>query len=260
MPKLKRDDVGLYFEDTGPGAAPPMMFVHGWGCDHTIFGPQRAYFSRSRRTIAVDLRGHGLSDAPRQDYTVDGFVDDLAALCKKLNLPGSIVVGHSMGGTIALEFAAQHPEHVAATVAIDSVLFPSPALIDNLRPLCDALLTPDYLVALATALPTLLFAPTDDMSIRSQIGQIMNRTPQHVLASTLVEHIVRYDATSAAAACGTPVAYIASENALADLHRFRELCPQLKVGQTLGVGHFSTLLAPAQINAMLETFCPCRLV
>src|SRR5258707_858589 len=96
MPKLNRDDVALYFKDEGSGTAPPMLFVHGWGCDHTFFAPQQAHFSHFQRTIAVDLRGHGASSAPIQDYTVEGFVDDLAHLCRELTLPKSIVVGHSM--------------------------------------------------------------------------------------------------------------------------------------------------------------------
>jgi pimeloyl-ACP methyl ester carboxylesterase len=112
MQKLNRDDVALYFKDEGSGTAPPMLFVHGWGCDHTFFAPQQAHFSHFQRTIAVDLRGHDASSAPIQDYTVEGFVDDLAHLCRELTLPKSIVVGHSMGGTIALQFVARHPEHV----------------------------------------------------------------------------------------------------------------------------------------------------
>jgi pimeloyl-ACP methyl ester carboxylesterase len=253
MQKLNRDDVALHFKDEGSGTAPPLLFVHGWGCDHTFFAPQQAHFSHFQRTIAVDLRGHGASSAPIQDYTVEGFVDDLAHLCRELTLPKSIVVGHSMGGTIALEFVARHPEHVAATVMIDSVLFPSPAYIDNLRPISDALFRPDYLVALASLQP-LLFLPTDDSTLRWHIGQVISRTPQHVLAPALVDHIIRYDATSAAGAVGTPIAYIASENVIANVHRFQELCPELKIGRALGVGHFSTLLAPAQINSMLEAF------
>src|SRR3979409_1803014 len=146
MQKLNRDDVALYFKDEGSGTAPPMLFVHGWGCDHTFFAPQQAHFSHFQRTIAVDLRGHGASSAPIHDYTVEGFVDDLAHLCRELTLPKSIVVGQRMGGAIALQFVARHADNVAATVMIDSVLFPSPPFIDTLRHNHDGNLRQHYLV------------------------------------------------------------------------------------------------------------------
>jgi hypothetical protein len=59
---------------------------------------------------------------------------------------------------------------------------------------------------------------------------------------------------AAAAACGIPIAYIGAEKALVDLSRFKQVCPQLKVAQTLGSGHFSPLIVPEQINSMLQGF------
>ena len=64
-------------------------------------------------------------------------------------------------------------------------------------------------------------------------------------------YVTEYDAGPAAAACRVPVAYIGAEVAMADLPRFRTLCPQLITAQTLGSGHFSTLEVPEQVNAML---------
>ncbi|MCA6111197.1 alpha/beta fold hydrolase [Bradyrhizobium cenepequi] len=252
MPNFTRGNVSLYYEDQGRGAPAPMLFVHGWCCDHTSF--QQAYFSRVRRTIAVDLRGHGGSDAPIQNYDTEEFVDDLIHLCRELAPTKHIVVGHSMGGTVALQFAARCPEYVAAAVLIDSVVFPTVNFVKSLRPIAHALFGPDYLAALET-LQQLMFLPSDDTNVRSRICGLMSRTPQHVLAPAFDNHIFRYDATAAAASLRIPVAYIASDNIVVDLHRFRELCPQLKTGQTVGVGHFATALAPTQINSMLEEFC-----
>ena len=59
-----------------------MLFVHGFGCDHTHFAPQAEFFSRSHCIVSVDLRGHGRSDAPYQTYTMAAFADDLAWLCR----------------------------------------------------------------------------------------------------------------------------------------------------------------------------------
>jgi hypothetical protein len=66
------------------------------------FAPQQKFFGTTRRTVAVDLRCHGASDAPRQEYTVADFADDLAWQCRLLELKKPIVVGRSMGGTAML--------------------------------------------------------------------------------------------------------------------------------------------------------------
>ena len=77
MNRLKRDDVTLAFQEVGSGAL-PVLLVHGWACDHSFLAPQLAFFGRAHRSVAVDLRGHGMSDAPEQNYTMAGFADDLA--------------------------------------------------------------------------------------------------------------------------------------------------------------------------------------
>ena len=97
MRRLRRDGVALFYEEAGFGE-PPMLLVHGLACDHTHFTPQLEHFSGDHRVVAVDLRGHGQSDAPRQEYTIEGFADDLAWVCARLGLENPIVVGHSLGG------------------------------------------------------------------------------------------------------------------------------------------------------------------
>jgi pimeloyl-ACP methyl ester carboxylesterase len=73
------------------------------------------FFAKSHRVVSVDLRGHGKSDDPEQDYTMAIFANDLAWLCEKLRLIKPVVIGHSMGGNIALELAARYP-HVPASI------------------------------------------------------------------------------------------------------------------------------------------------
>lgn len=58
MEALSRDGVRLAYWEQGSGS-PPMLFVHGWCCDHTYFAPQVEHFAANHRAISVDLRGHG---------------------------------------------------------------------------------------------------------------------------------------------------------------------------------------------------------
>src|SRR4051794_18780428 len=93
----------------------------------------------SHRVVLVDLRGHGESDAPHQNYTMAVFADDLVWLCTKLVLTSPVIVGHSMGGNVALELAARYPDIPSSLVMIDSVMLPPQALLNTLHPLIEAL-------------------------------------------------------------------------------------------------------------------------
>jgi pimeloyl-ACP methyl ester carboxylesterase len=249
---LQRDGISLAHVDYGSGT-PPLVFVHGWACDHTVFTMQLAHFSDSQRVVAVDLRGHGASDAPHQDYTVAGFADDLAWQCAQLGIERPIVIGHSMGGTIALELAARYPALPAAIMLIDTVLFPPPATVDALRPLGEALRGSCYRQALERAAAP-LFLPDDGAARKVRLLARMSLTLQHVAASAFTHHLIDYDATAAAAACAVPAAYIGTATTMADLARFRAACPRLVTARTLGSGHFAPLVVPEQINAMIDRF------
>ena len=133
MQLIKRNGVRLAYEEMN-SAAPPIILVHGWSCDHTVFARQAKVLSQSHHVVLVDLRGHGMSDAPHQDYTMAAFADDLAWLCTEFALVKPIVVGHSMGGNVALELAARRPELLSSIVLIDSDCL-SPPIIPAMH--CD---------------------------------------------------------------------------------------------------------------------------
>src|SRR5512143_1130209 len=105
MSHLERAGCRIVFEDAG-GAPPPLVLVHGWCCNRRFLEPQRQHFCARHRVIPLDLPGHGDSDAPQRDYSIPAFAADLAWLCEELDLDKPVIIGHSMGGAIALELAA----------------------------------------------------------------------------------------------------------------------------------------------------------
>src|ERR1700749_2750383 len=119
---MVRDGVLLAHFEAGPSApqSPPLVLINGWTGDHGIFTPQIAHFAQSRRVVAVNLRGHGASDSPEQEYTVAGFADDIAWQCGQLELEKPVVIGHSLGGAIALELCARYPDLALGLVMIES--------------------------------------------------------------------------------------------------------------------------------------------
>jgi pimeloyl-ACP methyl ester carboxylesterase len=254
MPALSRDGISLAYEETGSGQ-PPFLWVHGWSCDHTYFAPQVEHFSRRHRCVSVDLRGHGISDAPQQDYTLEAFADDLAWLCGELRLEKPVVVGHSMGGSIALTLAGRYPDLPGAIIMVDmraaGVLGPPPES-DPRWSMLEGIRGPSYREA-ARGFVEQMFLPSSDPGLKARIIEQMTSTPQHVIASAM-DSVTSADLASAAQTCKVPALYIQGGRPQPGLDRFEELCPQLVLGRTVGAGHFNQLEVPDQVNAMIERF------
>ena len=247
-----RNGFRLAYQESGSGPS-SVVLVHGWGGDHTYLDLQQAHLRGKHRVVNVDLRGHGASDSPQDDYTMELYADDLAWLCQELGLLRPLVIGHSMGGMATLQLAAKYPQAPSAIVMIDSLVLPSQALMDSFAPLREAMLGEGYATAFQQTILSLLL-PSDRDDIRARILDAEKLPQQHVLASSLDAHF-RNDITEAAAIrLKLPAAYIGSAHPLGNTEAFLKLTPQLQIAQTLGSGHFSPLQVPAQINAMLDAF------
>jgi pimeloyl-ACP methyl ester carboxylesterase len=262
---LKRDGVRLAHFETGPAnpQTPPLVLVNGWTGDHRIFLPQIAHFGQTRRVVAINLRGHGDSDAPKQDYTMAGFADDIAWQCARLALQRPVVIGHSLGGAIALEMCGRHPELASGLIMIDSIVMGRKELRESLEVslLLQGIGGPDYL-AVSRANAWEIGRDYDDPARRQTIFEEYilppcENTPQHVAFSAL-RNVLDHESTKAAEACRIPMAYISADvplvNMARDLDRLKELCPQLVVAKTMLAGHFNTIEVADQVNAMIERF------
>ena len=112
------DGVILAGKVTGPDDAPPVIFIHAFPTNRTIWQAQVAALSGRARTITYDVRGFGQSQAPgnADAYGQDRSVADLLAVLDHLGIERALLCGLSMGGNIALNFALRHPGRVAALV------------------------------------------------------------------------------------------------------------------------------------------------
>jgi len=126
------EGASLYYEVTGKGT--PIVFLHGFTCDHRNWEPQVKYFSKKYRVITYDARGYGQSTLP--DTTPYSFTEDLAALLDYLKIEKAVIVGHSMGGTPAFFYSLDYPDRVLALVLAEGgVHIPDTLIISpgNLR-------------------------------------------------------------------------------------------------------------------------------
>jgi pimeloyl-ACP methyl ester carboxylesterase len=251
MARLVRDGVALGYEEAGHGD-PALIFVHGVACHRGFWQPQLDRFARDHRVVAVDLRGHGESDAPHQPYTMPAFADDLAWMSRQLEVTRPVVVGHSLGGLVALELAAAYPDCPRAVVLIDSVLLPADNRPEVVHDLVDGLRGADAVGALRGYFE-LFFSPYDDPGRKAWILEAAARTPPHV-ASSVWQESTGWDDAAALAECAVPLLYLDAGTPNANLSRALELKPKMVIGKTVGSGHFSQLEVPDQVNAMLSRF------
>jgi pimeloyl-ACP methyl ester carboxylesterase len=249
--RLVRDGVGLGYEEAGHGD-PPLVFVHGVACHRGFWGPQLDRFAHHHRVVAVDLRGHGESDAPHQPYTMRAFANDLAWMSRQLGVGRPVVVGQSLGGLVGLELAAAYPECPSAVALIDSVLLPSVHRPEVVHELVAALRGPAPAAALRAYFET-FFSPHDDPRRMSWILDAAVRTSPHV-TSSVWEESIGWDDAEALQRCRVPLLYIDAGTPNSDLVRASELRPEMTIGRTLGSGHFSQLEVPDQVDAMLARF------
>jgi pimeloyl-ACP methyl ester carboxylesterase len=113
--KYTRQGISLEYDDLGNGT--PLLFIHGFPLDRTLWGPQVAELQKTYRVIAPDLRGFGQSsETDGQAVTMETHAEDMRALLDSLNIKQAIVCGLSMGGYIALAFVAQYADRVKGLI------------------------------------------------------------------------------------------------------------------------------------------------
>ena len=118
MPVMRLKEADIYYESTGDGN-PPLVFIHGFTCDHTDWDFQVKHLSRTNRVITCDLRGHGQPTGARLSVTIEDMARDTASLLKLLGVRDAILIGHSMGCRVVLETGLQNPKLVAGVVFVD---------------------------------------------------------------------------------------------------------------------------------------------
>ncbi|MEX0682678.1 MAG: alpha/beta hydrolase [Dehalococcoidia bacterium] len=241
----------IRYLDTGAGD-PAIVFVHGWCCDHTYWRDQIPVFAADHRVVAVDLPGHGSSDKPDRDYTIDNFVDVVASLIGELGLDKPVVAGHSMGGVIVMNLARKHPGLTRGVVLVDAPLVPLP---DALAPVLDATLaafkSPAYQQAAAGFVRTQLFNTASPAAMVEETVAGMGTAPQRVVYSAIESTLSPESCIPGA--IPVPAVFLRAVNLFATADQLRERYPGLEVTE-FDCAHFIQMERPAETNALIGSF------
>ena len=118
MSKIQVNNIELDYEDHGNGKV--LLFLHGLGSTKKDWDAQVPFFSKKYRVISLDLRGHGASTKPENDYGVTLMTEDVKLFLDHLQIKTATFIGFSMGGAVAFQMASSYPTYIDNLVIVNS--------------------------------------------------------------------------------------------------------------------------------------------
>lgn len=251
MPTVTRDHSAIHYTVTGDGDGLPLICLHGGACRGSDFDAIADALRSQRQVVSVDLRGHGRSVASQGPYDPVTLAGDALAIVDELGLGPVVVVGHSLGGAIALAMV-QRGGDVAAIVSIDAPLVLSEGMGDGMRQLVGAYEAGHGAPAFRQFMQSVVGFGGDERA-RHQMLEGLCESRDEVV-HPLVEAVVLFDGTEALERSDFPILQIDAGFGVCDLERLLALRPNAWTAKTAGTGHYPHVESPAQIVAMMRHF------
>jgi pimeloyl-ACP methyl ester carboxylesterase len=260
MAKVSVHDGELHYFEAGRGT--PLVLVHGFPLDHTMWHGQIEGLADSYRVIAPDLRGFGQSTVTPGLVTMPRMADDLAELLDGLEIKGPIVLcGLSMGGYVAWQFALRNRERLSKLILCDTR-----AVADNAETAANRISLADRVqkegpgFVADTMLPK-LFAP-DSITTKAPYVEatrqvILQTNPQGIAAASR-GMAQRPDVTGKLPHLDVPALVICGQHdPISKPEEMGEIAAQLPNARFIeiaGAGHMAPLEKPAEVNAAIRAF------
>src|SRR5512141_994323 len=122
--KVNIDGINIAYARRGTGV--PLVLIHGYPLDHSIWDNVVPLLERNFDVIVPDLRGFGRSDVMEADDSIVDYASDIAGLLTHLKIQKAYLAGHSMGGYVALAFAREYEPRVAGLAMVSSQVLADP--------------------------------------------------------------------------------------------------------------------------------------
>ena len=244
--------VDIHYSMAGSGAT-SLVFVHGWSCDSSYWSEQIDAFADRYEVITLDLAGHGQSGSNREDWSVEAFGGDVAAVVDAAAGGPVVLIGHSMGGPVVLEATRRLGERVQLIVAVDTLQMPGqPAYSEEESRKLWAPFADDFAAATAGFVRESFFLPDSPAELADRISADMAAADPYV-ALEAGHGLTTYSvADGLEAVAGTPLVLINADYLPTDTETLQSLHPKSRVELMGGVGHFPMLETPDAFNTLLD--------
>ena len=209
---VRVNGVNLAYLDEGQGA--PIILVHGFPLDGTMWDDQVRALSGNHRVIIPDLRGHGASESISGPYSMDMLADDLNGLLEHLNVDEVTVAGFSMGGYVAFAFYRKYKKRVKAMILAGTRSQSDSVSVSDGRESMAQRAEHEGQEGIATALlPRLLTSETleDRSDIVDRVRGMMTRVSVQGMAGDLRAMAARDDSTETLGQITVPTLVIVGE-------------------------------------------------
>ena len=258
-----RDGATISAQVTGQvtGSGLPVMLVHGFPLDHSMWRYQVADLAADFQLIVPDLRGFGRSGPARGMMKMEDFADDLVQLLDCLKVERAVFAGLSMGGYVAWQFWKKYSNRLHSLIICDSKAAADSALTaEARRVMADRVRQsgPDELVG--TMLPRLFATSTIEQqpAIVASVRAVMLNTNRETIASALEAMAIRVDMTEELPRIGVRSLLLVGEHdvisPVQEMKSMAEAIPNSQFAVIPDAGHMAPLERPQEVNQLLRKF------
>ncbi len=258
--RIRCGDESLSVSETGSGR--PLLLVHGFPLDHTMWRGQIDGLSELCRVIAPDLRGFGQSDATNGTVKMEQFADDMAALLDQLGITEPITFcGLSMGGYVGWQFSQRHRSRVARLIMCDTRAIADTAEVAGFRRETAERALNEGAAVIESMMTPKLFAEStvhNQQEIVERTRHVMLETAPHGIAAALLGMAVRPDVTRMLPNIDVPTLVICGQHDVistpVEMRGIAASIPNASFVEITGAGHMAPLEQPALVNTAIREF------
>lgn len=227
-----------------------VVFVHGWSCDRSYWDQQVPFFAENYRVVAIDLPGHGESTYNREEWTMEAYGEDVAAIVAGLDMKKVVLVGHSMGGSVILCAAKELGDRVVALVGVDTFqdfesVFPEEEFNAFFKPF------QENFIETTKSFVRSMFPPTADSLLVERIANDMSAAPKEVALGEM-RGLLSSDPIPVLKQLNVPIYGINSDMYPVNVEAGEKYVPLFEIQFMKGRGHFLHMEDPETFNRMLE--------
>lgn len=243
---------GIQIHSSSSGKGPKtVVLVHGWTCDETAWSEQVPVLSKKYRVLTLDLPGHGKSGAPADGkLSMDLFARAVEAVRAEAKADRVVLVGHSMGTAVVVQYARLYPQHVAALVFVDGLV-----TLGNRRgpaPDPNQVAGPDGHKYRETMIRG-MFSPSTTPAHQTKILDMMLAAPDSTavgaMKATFDPAIWKGDVLT------MPILGIYADKSPSGNQAYmKDHFPKMEYHEVAGTGHFVMLDNPQEFNRLLLAF------
>jgi pimeloyl-ACP methyl ester carboxylesterase len=257
---IKANGISINFDDLGTHGT-PIIFIHGFPFDKSMWNPQMDFLKSTRRVIAYDIRGYGKSTPGNEDASISLYADDLIQFMNMLQINKAIVCGLSMGGYILLNAINRYPQRFSSIILCDTqCISDNPASKEKRYKTIELIEGGGIKEFTDGFIKNIFFEGTlnNKKDIVNKIESTVLSTSTESIISTLRALANRDDSCSTLSQISVPTLIICGKEdkitPVAQSEFLNKNIPNSKLNIIPDAGHLSNLEQPEEFNKILSAF------